>query len=93
MLRTRWPWLAGLIAALMWVPNLLWQADHGWPVFDLSADIADEYGGVGGRIDLVVEAAIMFSPLIFVVWVAGLVKLLQRPEWRRARLPRWCSWW
>ena len=29
----------------------------------------------------------MFSPLIFVVWVAGLVKLLQRPEWRRARLP------
>ena len=46
-LRTRWPWLAGLVAALMWVPNLVWQADHGWPVFDLSADIADEYGGLG----------------------------------------------
>ena len=29
----------------------------------------------------------MFSPLIFVVWVAGLVQLLQVPEWRRARLP------
>ena len=29
----------------------------------------------------------MFSPLIFVVWVAGLVKLFQVPEWRRARLP------
>ena len=86
-LRTRWPWLAGLIAALMWVPNLLWQADHGWPVFDLSADIADEYGGLGGRIALIGEAAIMFSPVVFVVWVAGLVKLLQRPEWRRARLP------
>ena len=29
----------------------------------------------------------MFSPLIGVVWVAGLVQLLRRPEWRRARLP------
>ncbi|MDX6374292.1 MAG: hypothetical protein QOD98_3280 [Nocardioidaceae bacterium] len=86
-LRTPWPWLAGVIAALMWVPNLLWQAHHGWPVFDLSADIADEYGGVLGRLALVGQAAIMFSPLIFVVWVAGLVKLFQVPEWRRARLP------
>ena len=29
----------------------------------------------------------MFSPLVFVVWVAGLVQLLRHPEWRRARLP------
>ena len=86
-LRSPWPWLAGVIAAIMWIPNLLWQAHHGWPVFDLSADIADEYGGLGGRITLFAEAALMFSPLVFVVWVAGLVKLLQRPEWRRARLP------
>jgi hypothetical protein len=86
-LRTRWPWLAGVIALGMWVPNLLWQADHGWPVFDLSADIADEYGGVLGRVELLGDAALMFSPLVFIVWVVGLVHLLRRPEWRRARLP------
>jgi hypothetical protein len=86
-LRRPWPWLAGLIALVMWVPNLVWQAQHDWPVFALSADIQDEYGGLGGRIALVGEAAIIFSPVILVVWVAGLVKLLQRPEWRRARLP------
>ena len=86
-LRTRWPWLAGLIAALLWVPNLVWQAQHDWPVFALSADIADEYGGLGGRIALVGEAAMMFSPLVFLVWAAGLFQLLRQPEWRRARLP------
>jgi hypothetical protein len=86
-LRTRWPWVAGVVAALMWVPNLLWQADHGWPVFDLSADIADEYGGLGGRAAMLGEAALMFSPLIFLVWATGLVQLLRRTEWRRARLP------
>jgi hypothetical protein len=29
----------------------------------------------------------MFSPLVFLVWAAGLFQLLRQPEWRRARLP------
>jgi len=86
-LRTPWPWLAGLIALVMWIPNLVWQAQHGWPVFALSADIRDEYGGIGGRIELIVEAAIIFSPIILIVWVIGLVQLLRNPAWRMARLP------
>ncbi len=84
-LRTAYPWLGGLVALAMWVPNLVWQAQHGWPVLDLSSDIADEYGGVGGRVGLVAEALVMYSPLIAVVWVGGLLLLLRRPEWTRAR--------
>jgi hypothetical protein len=86
-LRTPWPWLAGMVALVMWIPNLVWQAQHDWPVFALSADIRNEYGGIGGRIGLVGEAVLIFSPVIFVVWVIGLVQLLRNPSWRRARLP------
>jgi hypothetical protein len=89
VLRTRWPWLGGLIALALWVPNLVWQAQHGWPVLDLSADIADEYGGLGGRIDLVLEAFVMFSPVIGVVWILGIVQLLRRPAWVRLRFLAW----
>lgn len=85
VLRTRWPWLGGLLALLMWLPNLIWQGANDWPVFILAADIADEYGGLAGRIDLVTEALLMFSPVIGVVWILGLVKLLRRDDWRRAR--------
>ncbi|MBA2954904.1 glycosyltransferase family 39 protein [Nocardioides sp. CGMCC 1.13656] len=81
VLRTRWPWLGGLIALAMWIPNLVWQALHGWPVFALAADIAREYGGVGGRLGLVLEVLVMFSPLIAAVWILGLVRLMQRPDW------------
>ena len=84
-LRTPYPWLAGLLAFAMWAPNLLWQAQHGWPVFALSADIAEEYGGLGGRIGFVGQALVMYSPVIAVLWVYGLVVLLQRPDWARAR--------
>jgi hypothetical protein len=89
VLRTRWPWLGGLVALAMWAPNLVWQARHDWPVLALSADIADEYGGVDGRIELVLIALVMFSPLIAVVWVLGLVQLLRRPHWVRARPLAW----
>lgn len=85
VLRTRWPWLGGLVALALWAPNLVWQAQHDWPVFAFSADIAEEYGGLGGRIDLLVEALIMFSPVIGAVWVLGLVRLLRRPDWAAAR--------
>lgn len=29
--RTRWPWLAALVAAVIVLPNLLWQVHNGWP--------------------------------------------------------------
>jgi hypothetical protein len=86
-LRTPWPWIAGGYAALLWVPNLVWQWRHDWPVLDLSADNADEYGGLGGRLGLVGEAAVMFSPFIGVLAVVGGAQLLRREEWRSARLP------
>jgi 4-amino-4-deoxy-L-arabinose transferase-like glycosyltransferase len=85
VLRTAYPWLGGLVALVLWTPNLLWQAAHGWPVLVLSGDIAQEYGGLGGRIGLVTQAVLMFSPVIAVVWVYGLVQLLRRPAWVRAR--------
>jgi hypothetical protein len=84
-LRTPWPWVAALLAALMWLPNVVWQAQHGWPVFALAADIREEYGGPGERIGYVAETLVMFSPLIAVVWIAGLVALLRRPQWRLHR--------
>lgn len=84
-LRTPWPWLAALLAALMWLPNLVWQARHDWPVLALAADIRAEYGGPGERLGYVVEVLGMFSPLVAVVWILGLVALLRRPQWRLHR--------
>lgn len=84
-LRTPYPWLAGLLALVMWLPNLAWQAQHEWPVFALSGDIAEEYGGVGGRIGFIGQALVMYSPVIAVLWIFGLVVLLRRPGWVQAR--------
>jgi hypothetical protein len=31
VLRTRWPWLGGVIALVIWLPNLIWQFANGLP--------------------------------------------------------------
>ena len=84
-LRTAYPWLGGLIAILLWLPNLVWQAKNDWPVLALGADIAEEYGGVGGRLGLLAQALAMFSPVIAIVWVYGLVQLFREPAWAKLR--------
>lgn len=32
--RNKWLWLSALIALVIWLPNLLWQHSHGWPIFE-----------------------------------------------------------
>ncbi len=88
-LRSPWWWAGGLLALLLWVPNLLWQASHDWPVFALSADIKAEYGGVGGAIGFVLLTLLIYSPLMALVWLAGLRGLLRRDEWRDLRPLAW----
>jgi 4-amino-4-deoxy-L-arabinose transferase-like glycosyltransferase len=84
-LRTAYPWLGGLIALLLWLPNLIWQFQNGWPVLALGADIAEEYGGLTGRLGLLALALAMFSPLIAIVWLYGLVELFRVPAWTKLR--------
>ncbi|HET8914902.1 MAG TPA: glycosyltransferase family 39 protein, partial [Propionibacteriaceae bacterium] len=84
-LRTPYPWLGGVIAILLWLPNLVWQFMHGWPVLALGADIAEEFGGVAGRLGLLALALVMFSPVIAIVWIYGLVQLFREPAWAKLR--------
>ena len=42
VLRTRWPWLGAAIAAILWAPNLIWQATHGWPQLAMASALHHE---------------------------------------------------
>jgi 4-amino-4-deoxy-L-arabinose transferase-like glycosyltransferase len=39
---TRWPWLGAGIAALIWAPNIIWQATHGWPQLAMASALHHE---------------------------------------------------
>ena len=38
-MRSPWLWLAGLLAFLIFLPNLLWNIQHHFPFLELQANI------------------------------------------------------
>ncbi len=78
-LKSPWPYAGGAIAALIFAPNLLWQAQHDWATF------AFQFGRVGhGHLTLrfigeFLGAQIgLATPLIFLLAVLGLARASHR---------------
>jgi 4-amino-4-deoxy-L-arabinose transferase-like glycosyltransferase len=82
----RGPWLfAGIaIAAALWVPNLLWQAGHGWPQLQMAQVLAKD-ADLGGRWGVIPFQFVLISPFLAAVWIAGLIRLLRNTEARPFR--------
>jgi Dolichyl-phosphate-mannose-protein mannosyltransferase len=84
-LRSGWLYAGGLIALVMWLPYLVWQAQHGWPELAISRSIASGGSGTSApRWALVPEQLVLVSPYLAAVWLTGLVRLL------RGGALRWC---
>src|SRR5262249_55378201 len=78
VLRQPWPWLAAAIAAAIWLPNLAWQAEHGFPQVTMAQSIAVDQGtGVGGRLKSIVEILAIAGPFLWPVSVAGAIWLVR----------------
>jgi 4-amino-4-deoxy-L-arabinose transferase-like glycosyltransferase len=83
LLRGPYVWLGALIALVLWLPWILWQAGHGWPQFDVSRSIA-----AGGSTSsqpwwaIVPYQFLLVSPVLAPVWIAGLVRLFREREFR-----------
>lgn len=87
--RSPWAWGGAVLALLVWLPNLLWQVDAGWPQLELAGDIQDEYGVLGERITYVGLQLVQVSPLAAPLWIFGIVRLLRDERWRAARPIAW----
>ena len=87
-LRTPWPYVAGGIALLMWLPNLLWQADNGWPFFEHMEVLAAGQFTHVSRSGFLIEQVLMHNPWTFPIWLAGIIFFL-RKEGRPFRYLLW----
>src|SRR5262245_3124913 len=86
--RVLWtPWFAAGVAAALaiWLPNLLWQADHGWPQIDMIRVIQSDSMDLGSTIAWIPLQVLITGLVPAIVWIAGLVRVLRNPESRRYR--------
>jgi hypothetical protein len=76
LLRTPWLAVGILLALALWAPNLVWQADHGWPQRELSGQIAGD-DPLGVRLKFLPFQLLIVSPLLAFFWIRGLLWLLR----------------
>jgi Dolichyl-phosphate-mannose-protein mannosyltransferase len=84
--RSPWLWLGGLLAVLIYLPNLIWDVQHHFPHFEMLANVkADGRDTQLNPLQFMLTQAVVFNPLTLPLWVGGLVWLLIDKEGRRWR--------
>ncbi len=90
LLRTRWLWIGGLVAFLIFLPNLLWNVQHHFPFLELQANIRRS----GRNVDLTPLAFLGQETLAMLppsapIWLAGLWYFFFRREGKPFRALGW----
>jgi hypothetical protein len=90
LLRSGWFWIAGLLAFLLFLPNLVWNIQHHFPFLELQANIRRS----GRNVDLSLaqffgEQILTMLPLSAPIWLAGLWHYLCTKEGKPFRALGW----
>jgi hypothetical protein len=83
VLLTPWPWIAAAVAALLFLPHVLWQVRHDWPTLEFMRNAAGGKMVHTGFAAFWAQQALVMNPATLPVWLLGLGSLLAR---RRARV-------
>src|SRR6266545_3808732 len=80
----KWIWLGGLVAFAMALPNVLWQARHHWPTYELLSNIAHSNKNVAlSPVQFILQQILIVNPATLPLWLGGLIWLLGSREGRR----------
>ena len=87
--RSKWIWIGGLVALAIFLPNLIWEARHGWPQFEVVRN-AQKFKNVPlGPAGFLLDQLLFLNPLALPLWLGGLGWLLFS---RHAREFRFLGW-
>ncbi len=86
MILSKWIWYGGALAVLLALPNIVWQATHGWPTLEFSQNAAQYKNAPMSPVEFFLMQAIFHNPLAFPIWLTGLGALFVHKELKSFRL-------
>lgn len=90
LLHSRWFWAGGLVAFLIFLPNLAWEFRHGFPTLELLRNVQRSGRNVSvGWASFLAQQILIMQPLTAPLWVAGLWYLLRDDAGRKFRVLGW----
>lgn len=88
-LTTPWPWVAATLAAVLFLPHVLWQIAHGWPTLEFIKNATGEKMIDVMPLDFLRGQLTMLNPAVTLLWISGLGFLLFHRAGRPYRLLGW----
>lgn len=85
-LRTRWPWFAGIIAFLLFLPHILWQIKYDWPTLEFIQRATSEKMATISPLQFIVEQILSLNPVSLPIWLIGLVYCFVSKDGKRFRI-------
>lgn len=86
LMANRWFLLGGLLAFLIFLPNLIWMIQHHFPHLEMLANIRRNQRNVElSPIQFMAQQIVFMGPLAAPIWLAGLWRLVVNREGRRHR--------
>lgn len=87
---SKWFWLGGFAAFLIFLPNLLWNMHYDWPFLQLIRAIrAEGRDVVHGPLDFFLQQTLEVNPVAAPIWLTGLFALFFWPRLRPYRALGW----
>jgi hypothetical protein len=83
-LTTKWPYLAGIVAFIMFSPYLIWNALHDWPTIEFLGGAARKYDSQS-PLSFLSGQFLINNPSNIIIWVAGIIWLIQNRKDGAAR--------
>lgn len=88
-LRSPWLYLGGLVAFVVFLPNLLWQMANGWPTYHFLQAIHESHMNGITAFQFLVGQVLYHGPVSMLVWGAGLAFFFLNENGRRFRVLGW----
>lgn len=89
VLRSRWLWLGGAVAGLLFLPHVVWQIAHGWPTLEFIDRAREVKMTALSPLAFLGQQILMAGPLGVVVGLSGLGWLLTSRRMQPWRVVGW----
>lgn len=83
---SKYLWLGGLLAAIIFLPHVLWQIANGWPTLEFMSNAKQYKNADFTFLDFLSAQILEMGPVNFIFWTAGLLYLLFAKSVRQHRL-------
>jgi 4-amino-4-deoxy-L-arabinose transferase-like glycosyltransferase len=86
----KWFYAAGLIALLLFLPNVIWNVRNDWPFLELMHNIRAEGRDVQlSPLQFFLQQILLLHPFTAPIWISGLVALFLMKRFRDFRFLAW----